>query len=70
MAEIAQETQNILTDREIKLLHAEIMELRTELNALKADKDRAILWGVMALGAAVVGMAMWIFNLIATKTHL
>jgi hypothetical protein len=63
----SQETQNVLTDREIAQLHSEVNQLRRELDALKSERDRALLWGVMVLGAAVLGMGTWIFNLLASK---
>ncbi len=34
----------------------------SELAALKAERDKALKWGVMSLGSAVLGMGYWIVN--------
>jgi len=60
---LAQETQNVLTEREIRLLHEELDTVRKELNALKAERDNAYRWGVLVLGGAVVGMGLLLLNL-------
>jgi hypothetical protein len=36
--------------------------VESELAALRLERDKALKWGVMTLGSAVVGMAYWILN--------
>lgn len=33
------------------------------LDGIKSERDGALKWGIMALGAAVLGMGTWIVNL-------
>lgn len=74
------EISQALTDRELILLHREIVELqqdkdrdiaelRAEIETMRRERDKALLWGIMALGGAVVGMALYIFNLITGGRH-
>lgn len=53
----SQETTNAVTEQRIEALEKLVQEL-------SADRDRALRWGVMALGAAVLGLGTWIFNFI------
>lgn len=36
--------------------------VESELAALRSERDKALKWGVMTLGTAVLGMGAWIFN--------
>lgn len=36
----------------------------TKIAKLTSEKESALMWGILTLGAAVVGMVVWIFNLI------
>ena len=58
-----------LQHREIELLKDDVRKLRQKVETLDGDRNRALLWGVLTLGTAVVGMGMWIFNLIVGKVH-
>lgn len=45
------------------------LELANTVNAAKitqltSDKEKALVWGIVTLGAVVIGMVVWIFNLI------
>ena len=68
--DVASEVRQAMTDREIELLHEEVNELRAQLASLARDRDKALLWGVMVLGAAVLGMATWIFNLVVNAAKV
>lgn len=68
--DVSAEIRQALTDREINLLHGEVNELRERYENLQKDRDRALLWGVMVLGAAVLGMATWIFNLVVNAAKV
>jgi hypothetical protein len=65
--DVERETQLALQARELELLHDELDELRKEVNALKADREKALRWGISVLGAAVIGMGGWIFSLFASN---
>jgi hypothetical protein len=58
------ETQQALTERELELLHEEIAELRAEVKAMAAERDKALRWGIFALGSALIGLATFVFNLV------
>ena len=64
---VALATQSALTARDIRDLHDELDALRAKVERLEADRDKAMRWGILALGSAVVGMGMWIFKLLAGK---
>jgi hypothetical protein len=54
---------------DIKQMKAEIDVLRIKVDSLSSDRSKALLWGVLTLGSAVVGMGIWIFNLLVGKIH-
>lgn len=39
-----------------------IATVEAELAALRAERDKALKWGVMSLGSAVLAMGYWIVN--------
>ncbi|WP_099880488.1 hypothetical protein [Massilia violaceinigra] len=41
---------------------ADIKEANDKIAALEDERNRALKWGVMTLGTAVIGMAYWIFD--------
>jgi len=59
--EAALEKQNI----QVRLceLEKQVLSQKTELDGLKAQRDRDLRYGTVALGTAVVGMGTWIINL-------
>ena len=57
MTELTSETR-------IALLEEKQNALYNTVKALKDERDRALMWGVLTLGAAVIGMASWIWNFI------
>ena len=48
-----------------KQMHAQ----QQEIELLCAERDKALRWGILALGTAVMGMATWIVNLF-TAGHI
>lgn len=58
------ETRDALRDWELAALRKELTELRKEVEDFSREKDKAMKWGIMTLGAALLGMGSWIFNLI------
>lgn len=52
---------------ELQLLRRDFRDLQESVDKLNTEKEKAMRWGIMALGAAVLGMGTWIFNLIASK---
>ena len=37
---------------------------KESLDGLKGERDKALRWGILTLGAAVVAMASYIFNIV------
>lgn len=66
MQGVSQETREAMRDWEMAALRRELKELRETVDGLNNDKDKAMRWGILALGTAVVGMGTWIFNLISS----
>ncbi|NHZ81821.1 hypothetical protein F2P44_21445 [Massilia sp. CCM 8695] len=42
--------------------NADIKEANDKIDALEDERTKALKWGVMTLGTAVMGMAYWIFD--------
>lgn len=63
----SRETQDARRDWEFIALRKEIAELRKDIDTLNREKEKALRWGIMTLGAAVLGMGIWIFNLITAQ---
>lgn len=61
---ISPETRQAMLEWEIAALRREIVDLREMLDELNTDKEKFMRWGIMALGAAVLGMGTWIFNFV------
>lgn len=59
----------ILRQKEVENDIADVRaESRAAIAALQDERTKALKWGVMSLGTAVMGMAYWIFDAI-TKGH-
>lgn len=46
------------------------LELSNAANALKiaqltSEKEKALVWGIVVLGSGVIGLVVWVFNLIS-----
>lgn len=41
-----------------------------KIAALEQDRDRALRWGIMVLGSAVVSMGVWIFHSFTERLKL
>ena len=46
----------------IGVMERDLEEEKDKIKAIQAERDRALKWGVMTLGAAVVSMVIWISN--------
>jgi hypothetical protein len=53
------------TDINADLVEYRLKEVEKGLANLQADRDKALKWGILTLGTAVMGMGTWIFNLFA-----
>lgn len=42
-----------------------IAKANSKLSALEDERNQALKWGVISLGAAVIGMGVWIFEKLA-----
>lgn len=47
----------------------DLVKVHAKLTALEDERNKALKWGVMSLGSAVMGMAYWIFNAV-TGGHI
>jgi HPt (histidine-containing phosphotransfer) domain-containing protein len=51
---------------DLRRAHAlEVAEIKDQLKALLKDKDKALLWGITALGAVVMALGTALWNYIA-----
>lgn len=53
----SQETTNALSDSRLDALEEKVKQLAD-------DRDKALKWGILTLGTAVIGLATWIVNFI------
>lgn len=51
----SQETTNALADQRLDALEEKVKQLGD-------DRDKALKWGILTLGSAVVGLLTWIFK--------
>lgn len=58
----SQDTTNKVNAMQIAAMERQIEDLESRVTKIIGDRDRALLWGILTLGAAVVGMAGWIFT--------
>ena len=54
----SQETTNALSDARLDALEEKVKQLSDE-------RDKALKWGILTLGGAVIGLGTWIFNFVA-----
>jgi hypothetical protein len=52
---------------QVALDRKRLKDLEEQVDSLLKDRDQALRWGVITLGAAVVALITWIFNLITGK---
>jgi hypothetical protein len=62
MSNPSTETQLALLLAKSDAQDREIAEVKAAMAALQAERDKALKWGVISLGSAVLGMAYWIFE--------
>ena len=56
-----------LLQQQVTGLQLELAETNEKLESLQKDRDRALLWGIMVLGTAVLSMGTWIFHRVVEK---
>ena len=47
----------------IAVLQEQVKTLTSIVEGLQKDRDSALRWGIATLGAAVIGLGTWAFNL-------
>lgn len=62
MSDQSTETQLALLAAGLKATERKLEEVEAELAALRLERDKALKWGVMSLGSAVMAMGYWIVN--------
>ena len=68
-AEIREALRNQSVETRLIEMKAQIDAQKQVLDGLKGERDKALRWGVIALGTAVMGMGSWIVNLF-TAGHI
>ena len=51
------------TEVRLALLDAELKSLRSAVSELKDERNHALKWGIVTLGASVISMGVWVTNL-------
>ena len=73
MTSASQETLDALEKQSVQSrlleLEKQFTAQKAVLDGLKEERDRALRWGIIALGTAVMGMGTWIVNLF-TAGHI
>lgn len=62
MSDPSTEVQIALLIAGQKSLTEQLEDVESELAALKLERDKALRWGVLSLGGAVMAMASYIFK--------
>jgi hypothetical protein len=63
----ADDVTDALMKRDLEDLRGQVDTLTERLDELMKERNKALIWGVGALGSAVLVMAGWIFHLITGK---
>lgn len=53
-------------ENELQNMQSELDDLKTLVTEMRKERDSLMRWGVITLGAAVVGMGLYIWNLLTT----
>ena len=69
MSAPSQETEIALLQKDVASLTQRLADTVRDIEALQDERNRALKWGIMTLGSAVVAMGYWIFNQL-TGGHL
>ena len=73
MSNLSAETLEALEKQDVQVrlgeLEKQFTAQKAVLDGLKEERDRALRWGIIALGTAVMGMGTWIVNLF-TAGHI
>ena len=67
--EVREALRNQSVETRLIEMKAQIDAQKQVLDGLKGERDKALRWGVIALGTAVMGMGSWIVNLF-TAGHI
>lgn len=51
----------------IAVLQEQVKTLSAIVESLQKDRDSALRWGIATLGAAVLGLGTWAFNLLVNS---
>ena len=62
MSAQSNEVQIAVLIARIGVMERDLEEEKDKIKAIQAERDRALKWGVMTLGAAVISMVVWISN--------
>ena len=63
---VAQAVAHAETMHDIETLQVEVRALRLQVESLRNDRDKALIYGVYTLGALVLALVGWVVNLFAT----
>jgi hypothetical protein len=55
---------NSSSEVSIAVLQEQVKTLSSIVEGLQKDRDSALRWGIATLGAAVLGLGTWAFNLV------
>lgn len=64
MSEVSLQTQIALLQKSVADMEMHIKTTDAAVVALRDERDRAMKWGVITLGATVMSMGVWIFNFV------
>lgn len=56
----SQETDIAVMQEKQKSMEDDLKETKTAISALQEERTRALKWGVITLGSAIVGLFAWI----------
>lgn len=55
------------TERELMLSRLVVLEAKIE--KIENDRNQALLWGIRTLGGLLLGLGIWVYNLVSVGKH-
>lgn len=58
------------TEVNVAVLQEKIKNIEEAVQSLTKDRDSALRWGIVTLGAALIGLGSWVFTLFENAVKL
>ena len=62
-------TTTLSEETQRELMASRIATLEEKIEKIEHDRDQALLWGIRTLGGLLLGLGIWVYNLISVGKH-